>query len=84
MATVSRNLSRTSTGITAVITLGDKLGVVMKFLRAAERGVVGEISVCLQLYPDISQYVINPYLGLPFRSARAVWFCVHCCLGNVR
>ena len=41
MATVSRNLSRASTGLTAITTLGDKLGVVMKCLRAAERGVAG-------------------------------------------
>ena len=45
-----------------VVTLGEKLGVVMKFIRAAERGVAGEVSVCMQLYPGLRDFVTNPYL----------------------
>ena len=39
----------------------DRLGVVMRFLRAAESGVAGVISDCIERYPAISQYVDNPY-----------------------
>ena len=59
---VSQNLARAHSGLRAVESAGEKLGAVMKFLRAVERGIAGEISVCLQIYPGISSYVSNPYL----------------------
>jgi len=33
----------------------------MKYLRAIERGAVGEVDVCRRLYPPIDTYVANPY-----------------------
>ena len=33
----------------------------MKFIRAVERGSIGELSLCLHLYPNISRYITNPY-----------------------
>ena len=61
MVSVSRNLARKTQGVSAVTTLGEKLGVVMKYLRAIERGTVGEVDVCRRLYPPIDTYVANPY-----------------------
>ena len=51
MVNVSRNLSRSHTNLEAVTAVGDKLGVTMKSIRAVEKGSVGEINVCRQLYP---------------------------------
>ena len=39
----------------------DRLGVVMRYIRAAEAGVSGIISACLERYPAIKEYVPNPY-----------------------
>ncbi len=39
----------------------DQLGMVMKFLRAAETGTISAVSICLQRYPRIAEFVDNPY-----------------------
>ena len=40
----------------------DKLEVVMKYLRAAEKGALSTISQCLLRYQHISTLVANPYV----------------------
>ena len=55
METVSTNLARDPLGIAAAQTTAEKLGAVMKFIRAVERGSIGELSLCLHLYPNISR-----------------------------
>ena len=39
----------------------DQLGMVMKFLRASETRTISELSMCLQRYPKIAEFVDNPY-----------------------
>ena len=58
---VSRQLEKQDRGHHPATGLEDRLGITMKFLRAAEQGHLGEISKCLELYPDIRLYVDNPY-----------------------
>ena len=48
-------------GITMATDKPDQLGMVMKYLRAAERHALSEISVCLMRYPKIHELVDNPY-----------------------
>ena len=53
----------------------DKLGTVMKFLRAAEKESLSTISQCLMRYPHIAALVANPYelsgnLAVAHRSLR--------------
>ena len=61
MISVSSHISWDPSGYEAVTAVGDKVGIGMKYLRAVERGAMGEISKCLLLYPGISDYVANPY-----------------------
>jgi len=59
---VSQQLARSLAGLKPVTSVDGKLGLVMKYIRAVERGVAGELDVCRQLYPGIDAYVSNPYL----------------------
>ena len=43
------------------VELDDRLGVTMRFLRAAEHGAMGSISTCLLRYPYLKDLVDNPY-----------------------
>ena len=47
---VSRRLEKEHRGHDLAITLEDRLGITMKYLRTAERGHLGEISLCLERY----------------------------------
>ena len=46
--TVSRRLEKEHRGHDIATTLEDRLGITMKYLRAAEQGHLGEISFCLE------------------------------------
>ncbi|CAK0876187.1 unnamed protein product, partial [Prorocentrum cordatum] len=61
MRDVASGLARESTGFQAATDDEDKLGVVMRFLRAAEQRCLSAISRCLIRYPRISEFVCNPY-----------------------
>ena len=58
---VATNLAKTGEGLKIACDTADKLGVVMRFLRAAEKGALGTISHCLIRYPHITSLVNNPY-----------------------
>ena len=58
---VGSRLDREARGHTQAVELEDRLGVVMKYLRAVENGAPGEISICLEKYPHLKELVGNPY-----------------------
>eukprot|EP00959_Pyramimonas_sp_CCMP1952_P361033 7561230-Pyramimonas_sp.AAC.1 len=48
----------------------------MKFLRASEKGAIGEVSACLLRYPTLAEHVSNPCdcsgdLAVKLRRVRA-------------
>ncbi len=58
---VSRRLEKKCRGHSLATALEDRLGLTMKYFRAAEGGHLGEISMCVERYPDLRLYVDNPY-----------------------
>ena len=61
MRGVASNLITAVSGHTEATDTEDKLGTVMKFIRATEQGALGVISVCLVRYPALGTMVDNPY-----------------------
>ena len=43
------------------IEMEDKLGVALKLIRAFELGCATQVSGCLHRFPDLAQYMDNPY-----------------------
>ena len=43
------------------ISYEDRIGTLMKYIRAMEKGYVSDISGCLERYPKICELVANPY-----------------------
>ncbi len=58
---VANNMASTEVGHTVATDTSDKLGVVMRFLRAAEKEAFNTVSQCLLRYPHIATLVDNPY-----------------------
>ena len=63
MREAARNLTKSHEieDRSAATDTADKLSMVMRFLRAAERQALGTLSQCLLRYPDIASMVSNPY-----------------------
>ena len=61
MREVASNMSRTQGGVAIATEKADQMGVVMRYLRAAEKESLGTISQCLSRYPHIATLVTNPY-----------------------
>ena len=55
---------RDAHGLPEDITLEDRLGLTMRFLRALEHDRLGVISHCLERYPKLATLVPNPYAPL--------------------
>ena len=49
---------------TLAITLEDRLGITLRFLRALEFGRLGSVNSCLLRYPKLNDLVRNPYLKM--------------------
>ena len=58
---MATNLVHSNKTPTQAVDTDDKLGVVMRYLRAAEAGSLATISTCLLRYTHITQLVRNPY-----------------------
>ena len=56
-----QHLSSASGSLQAAVEMEDRLGVTMRFLRAAEQGAPGSVSTCLLRYPALRELVDNPY-----------------------
>lgn len=61
MRDVGMGLARDQTGLRAAADDEDRLGVVMRYLRAAEQRCPSAVSRCLVRYPRIAELVANPY-----------------------
>ncbi|MDA8582658.1 reverse transcriptase domain-containing protein, partial [bacterium] len=61
MRDVGTGLTRDHTGLQPAADDEDRLGVTMRFLRAAEQRCPAVISRCLVRYPRIAELVCNPY-----------------------
>ncbi len=61
MRDTARNFNGSCGGHTLAKEKADQLGVVMRYLRAAEKGALSTISQCLMRYPHICTLVSNPY-----------------------
>ena len=61
MREVASNMARTQGGVTIATEKADKMGVVMRYLRADEKESLGAISQCLLRYPHIATLVADPY-----------------------
>ena len=59
MKEVAERLDKSFGRLPEATALEDRLGVCMKFIRAAERGLIGEISSCIVRYPLIKNLVDN-------------------------
>ena len=54
MQEVSKGLRKETSGAKEDITLEDRLGTTMRFLRAVENRAAGSISCCLHFYPVLA------------------------------
>ena len=61
MREVAAHTCQETRGTTATVDLEDRLGITMKILRAMERCMSGEISLCSQRYSVLGSPVENPY-----------------------
>ena len=61
MREVAGNICKDASGWVLAVELEGRLGITMKFLRAIEQGMLGEVAVCLQRYPHLATLVDNPY-----------------------
>ena len=50
MREVISNLCKNASRWALAVEMEDRLGITMKFLRAIEYGMLGEVAVCLQMY----------------------------------
>ena len=64
MKNAARHLERSLEGVRGPLSLEDRTGITMKFLRALEHRRVGHINECLTAYPFLASLVRNPYESL--------------------
>ena len=61
MKEVGRALACARSAPQPAVQLEDRLGATMKLIRSVENGFLSDISDCLERYPKLAEYVVNPY-----------------------
>ncbi len=75
MKKVADNFAASENLVPEALTIEDKMGTAMKFIRAVEAGAMGSISHCITRYPHLASLVANPYdintnLAIALRDVR--------------
>ena len=61
MRTAACNMDNMTSGEADALSLEDRVGVAMRFVRASERGSAEAVSTCITRYPLLKELVSNPY-----------------------